>query len=87
VALHREDREGLGTCEGQTSRCRCGEVEAIGAPVLAGLKEARADIVAFHDDDVIQEPGWLWGLADPPGLRRVGCARGRVVGDDVSGPS
>ena len=28
-----------------------------------GLREATYDIIAFTDDDVIVDPGWLWGIA------------------------
>lgn len=45
-----------------------------------GVKEARGEIVAFTDDDVVVDPHWLAGLAQ--GFRRVphaGCVTGLVM--------
>ena len=30
-----------------------------------GLQEANGDVIAFMDDDVVVEPGWLWSLTEP----------------------
>jgi GT2 family glycosyltransferase len=50
-----------------------------------GLAEARGTYVAFTDDDVAVDPGWLFGLAR--GFRRgpeVGCVTGLVCTADIA---
>jgi GT2 family glycosyltransferase len=44
----------------------------------AGLTEARSEIVAFVDDDVIVEPGWLPALCRPFRDPDVTCVVGRI---------
>jgi GT2 family glycosyltransferase len=44
-----------------------------------GVLAASYDIVAFTDDDVIVDPGWLWGLMDGfDAARAVACVCGMV---------
>ncbi|MEY2513494.1 MAG: hypothetical protein QOJ89_852 [bacterium] len=53
-----------------------------------GVREARGDIIAFTDDDVIVDPLWLRALAR--GLRRdpsVGCVTGLVPAAELETPA
>ncbi len=43
------------------------------------LAEARADVVAFLDDDAVPRPGWLAALLGPYADPRVACVGGRVL--------
>jgi GT2 family glycosyltransferase len=49
------------------------------APVLRGLEEASGDVVAFLDDDVVPQPGWLRAIVEPFADPSVACVGGRVV--------
>jgi GT2 family glycosyltransferase len=48
-------------------------------PVKLGLRETRTELVAFLDDDVVPEEGWLSALLDCLSEPRVACVGGRVV--------
>ncbi|MES4793341.1 MAG: hypothetical protein C4321_10530 [Chloroflexota bacterium] len=47
-------------------------------PVVAGLRAATGEIVAFLDDDTEARPGWLRALAGPFTDPTVACVGGRV---------
>jgi hypothetical protein len=86
VVLRREDREAWDVVRGADSALpvRGVEVHRPGHTLpYSRLEGSAGRYVAFLDADVIPEPMWLAGLADLLGSR-VGCAGGRVVGDDVS---
>ena len=52
----------------------------------AGIREARGDILAFTDDDVVVEPGWLANLTRPLCDREwAGCA-GRTLPEQGFSP-
>jgi GT2 family glycosyltransferase len=49
-----------------------------------GVLEASYDIVAFTDDDVVVDPGWLWGLMDGfDAARDVACVCGIVPSGEL----
>ena len=50
-----------------------------------GIRQARNEIVAFTDDDVVVDPDWLAGIADGFSAReRVGCVSGMVPSAEVA---
>jgi cellulose synthase/poly-beta-1,6-N-acetylglucosamine synthase-like glycosyltransferase len=49
----------------------------------AGLRHARADLVAFTDDDVDPEPDWLAELIAPFDDPAVACVTGQIVASRV----
>jgi glycosyltransferase involved in cell wall biosynthesis len=51
----------------------------------AGIAAARADLVAFLDDDAVAEPGWLANLVAPFDDTRVVGTGGRAVPDWIEG--
>ena len=55
------------------------------APVIRGMKHATGDIVAFLDDDVIPQEGWLSALVQPFDDDSIGCVGGRVVTPGLRG--
>ena len=52
-----------------------------------GLAEARGGIVAFADDDVILDPGWLRGLVDGFTDDEVAGVTGQVLARELDTPS
>ncbi|MEV6597205.1 glycosyltransferase [Actinoplanes sp. NPDC051346] len=69
-------------------------VRSVDAPVAGlsrarnvGLRHARHDLVAFTDDDVVVDPGWLAGIA--AGFRSepdVSCVSGMVPSVELTSP-
>jgi GT2 family glycosyltransferase len=91
VVGRREDAPALEVVERIPARVRepvrWVEVDRAGhvAPVLAGLREAKGEIVAFLDDDTEPEDGWLSALLEPFASDDVACVGGRVVSPDFRG--
>lgn len=52
----------------------------------SAIREARGEILAFTDDDVIVEPSWLYSLTDPLCARRCIGAGGRVLPEQTFTP-
>ena len=52
-----------------------------------GLAEARGELVAFTDDDVIVDRWWLLGLATGFDADRIGCVTGMILPAEIETPS
>ncbi|MGB0103083.1 MAG: glycosyltransferase [Candidatus Sulfotelmatobacter sp.] len=75
----REIIEALARSANVPVRYVCEKTQGRSAALNAGIAVARADIIAFTDDDVILHPAWLSSLKNT--FDRFGCAAvaGRVV--------
>jgi len=45
----------------------------------AGIRTAQGDVLAFTDDDIIVEPGWLWNLTSALSTGDWAGAGGRII--------
>ncbi|MGK2878245.1 MAG: glycosyltransferase family 2 protein [Solirubrobacterales bacterium] len=52
-----------------------------------GVSEAEGELIAFTDDDIVVDPGWLSALAAAAGEKHVGCVTGIVPTAELETPA
>jgi len=66
----------------------CAEIPGLSAARNHGVGEARGEVVAFTDDDVVVDPRWIEGLIRGFGRRPdVGLVTGLVLAAELESPS
>jgi GT2 family glycosyltransferase len=81
-------REFVDAYDDSRVRYVCAEIPGLSVARNHGVLEARGEVVAFTDDDVVVDPQWLRGLVRGFGRRAdVGLVTGLVLAAELESPS